>query len=268
MVRAILPDIFCRNNGGQRGRLGLLSAGYICVLALCASLGITHAKAQEVPNITVNLGALNALPPLSPPSSAAIPQDAPIEAPKSRLDLRLAAGLGLLPDQRPAFLGPTQPLPPPETPVLGEPETRSESTAAVPQNNSFNVEPVTPPRERVNQAPPSEPVREELVMRIGFQSASAILVDDNKEGLREIAAAMQSNTGLGLKLLAYAERENETELFARRLSLSRSLAVRNFLIAEGIEQTRIIVQALGATEGVSDGGDIGENRVDAYIIRR
>jgi len=102
-----------------------------------------------------------------------------------------------------------------------------------------------------------------MVLSIVFGPGSAIVPDAARDGLRTIAAALTDDPGLRLKLLAYAAKEDQSEVFARRLSLSRSLAVRNFLISSNIEESRITVQALG-----TQGGDEHPDRVDAYYVRR
>lgn len=272
MIRTNAPGDICWEKRSPVCRSRIVMMVFIAVLPVASIFALAGAQAQDVPNITVNLGILNTLPRAPVPPMTA-PQEAPTEAPKSRLDRRLATRLGLLPDRRPPFLGPTQPLPPPEPPVMAQPDAQANEADAELENTG-SPEPavddvvVVPPENSTREAALAAEPREELVMRIAFLSASAILQDGDKDGLREIALAMQSNGGLRLKLLAYAARETETELFARRLSLSRSLAVRNFLIAEGVEQTRITVQALGATQGASGGGETGEDRVDAFIVRR
>ena len=63
--------------------------------------------------------------------------------------------------------------------------------------------------------------------------------------------------------MAYARSENLSASRARRLSLSRALAVRSFLIAKGIRSTRIDVRALGRKSGTEPA-----NRVDVNIMER
>ena len=64
-----------------------------------------------------------------------------------------------------------------------------------------------------------------------------------------------------LQLLAYASADQTSPSKARRLSLSRALSVRSYLIAKGIRSTRIDVRALG------DQVPSGEpNRVDLKVM--
>ena len=64
-----------------------------------------------------------------------------------------------------------------------------------------------------------------------------------------------------LQLKAYAGARDSSASAARRLSLSRALAVRSFLIESGVNSTRIDVRALGAK---SESGP--EDRVDLVIV--
>ncbi len=74
---------------------------------------------------------------------------------------------------------------------------------------------------------------------------------------------MKESENLRVQLMAYAEGTAETASQARRLSLSRALAVRSFLINQGVRSTRMDVRALG---NKSQGGP--SNRVDAVLVER
>ena len=81
--------------------------------------------------------------------------------------------------------------------------------------------------------------------------------------LKAAAQALTANAALRVELKAYATGDKDNELRARRLSLSRALAVRSFLIKEGVQATRIDVRALGSQvpSGPAD-------RVDVTLISR
>ncbi len=82
------------------------------------------------------------------------------------------------------------------------------------------------------------------VLRIDFLGASTRLTPDAERKLASLAATMVESDGR-LQLKAYAGGTGETFSAARRLSLSRALAVRSFLIEQGIRSTRLDVRALG-----------------------
>ena len=74
---------------------------------------------------------------------------------------------------------------------------------------------------------------------------------------------MKGRENLRVQLMAYAEGTAETASQARRLSLSRALAVRSFLINQGVHSTRMDVRALG---NKVEGGPA--DRVDAVLVGR
>lgn len=55
-----------------------------------------------------------------------------------------------------------------------------------------------------------------------------------------------------LEILAYADTPDGSVAAARRLSLRRALAVREVLLSQGIQSTRIDVRALGGSEVTGD----------------
>ncbi len=71
---------------------------------------------------------------------------------------------------------------------------------------------------------------------------------------------MNADESLRLQVVAYAEGTADQASQARRLSLSRALTVRSYLISQGVRSTRIDVRALGAR--ASDGP---ADRVDLLI---
>jgi hypothetical protein len=81
--------------------------------------------------------------------------------------------------------------------------------------------------------------------------------------LTRLAGRMALDSALQVQLFAYAEGDEDTASKARRLSLSRALAVRSFLIDQGVRSTRIEVRALGnkVPEGAPD-------RVDVLLQKR
>lgn len=99
--------------------------------------------------------------------------------------------------------------------------------------------------------------------RVLFDDKSAKISDAARTPLQELSNAMKESEDLRVQLMAYAEGTSETASQARRLSLSRALAVRSFLINQGVRSTRMDVRALGnkAESGPAD-------RVDAVLIAR
>jgi outer membrane protein OmpA-like peptidoglycan-associated protein len=104
---------------------------------------------------------------------------------------------------------------------------------------------------------------QETLTTIAFDKDSARLPDGAREALAHLASHMTEDATLEVELLAYAAGDEDNASKARRLSLSRALAVRSFLIDQGVRSTRIEVRALGnkVPEGAPDRVDIvGQKR--------
>lgn len=82
-------------------------------------------------------------------------------------------------------------------------------------------------------------------IRIVFATDSAEIPDAVKAQLDTLAQKMASDENMRLQLLAYASGTPDTASRARRMSLSRALAVRSYLIKAGVRSTRMDVRALG-----------------------
>ncbi|MCP4327754.1 MAG: hypothetical protein GY791_04875 [Alphaproteobacteria bacterium] len=81
--------------------------------------------------------------------------------------------------------------------------------------------------------------------------------------LEAVAAQLGDDESLRVRLVAYADGSDEEASKARRLSLSRALAVRGHLIKLGVRSTRMDVRALG---NKVEGGD--PDRVDVMVVTR
>ena len=99
--------------------------------------------------------------------------------------------------------------------------------------------------------------------RIAFPAGQSQLPGDAAGKLDPLIAKLKQDSGLRVQLMAYADGDQEGANKARRLSLSRALAVRAYLIDNDIASTRMDVRALGnrADDGPGD-------RVDLLVINR
>ncbi|HER27587.1 MAG TPA: hypothetical protein ENI69_10805, partial [Rhodospirillales bacterium] len=102
-----------------------------------------------------------------------------------------------------------------------------------------------------------------LVLKVVFTNDATRLAADAKTKLKALADKIKSRNNLRLQLMAYAGGDKLSSSLARRLSLSRALSVRSFLIENGIRSTRIDVRALG---NKTDEKPL--NRVDLNITER
>jgi outer membrane protein OmpA-like peptidoglycan-associated protein len=97
-----------------------------------------------------------------------------------------------------------------------------------------------------------------------FTGETAELTEAAKRQLDQVATRANRDESARLQLLAYASGSGDAASRARRLSLSRALAVRSYLIDKGVRSTRIDVRALG--NRVEGGGD--PDRVDVIVAAR
>lgn len=100
-------------------------------------------------------------------------------------------------------------------------------------------------------------------VRIAFQSEQSKMPSTAEAELKELADLLKKQPDDRVQLLAYAGGESLSASKARRLSLSRALTVRTYLMSQGVGSTRIDVRALGnkTTEEPFD-------RVDVQIAPR
>jgi outer membrane protein OmpA-like peptidoglycan-associated protein len=194
--------------------------------------------------------------PAAPPKVAARPP-APPPAPPSP-----AASVPPPPPAPPvAAKAPEPPPPAPSAPPPPKPAAAPPPPAAAPAPEPPKPAPTTVAR--TTPPPASAAVEPGQSLRVGFESGSAKLGPQASQQLKRIADGMSKDEQLRLQLLAYADGTSETASQARRLSLSRALAARSYLIGEGVRSTRIDVRALG---NKSEGGP--PDRIDIIITKR
>lgn len=153
----------------------------------------------------------------------------------------------------------------PVTPVqaLSAPmESAAPAALAAEAAASTPVQPIAdaPQQARIASAPAAGA---DAPLSIPFEKEEARLPDETRGSLAKLVERLTSDASLQIQLLAYAQGEEDDTSKARRLSLSRALAVRSFLIDQGVRSTRIEVRALGnkVPEGPAD-------RVDVVVQKR
>ncbi len=101
------------------------------------------------------------------------------------------------------------------------------------------------------------------IVALPFDGETSSLAPGNRGNLDLVVGALSDDEDLRVQILAFAGGDDLTASRARRLSLSRALAVREYLKAEGIDPRRIDVRALGDKA-------TGEpkNRVDVKVVER
>ena len=119
---------------------------------------------------------------------------------------------------------------------------------------------VSEPQEKQQAALP-QAVASKNSVNVVFTPGGSQLSSSARKALDLIATELNSKKDVRMQLMAYAGENKMAASKARRLSLSRALAVRSYLIEKGVRGTRIDVRALG--NKVSSGLP---NRVDLRVI--
>ena len=191
-----------------------------------------------------------------PPEAAPMPEVAEIPpSPASELlapevdSLRPSAGSGATDETRPA-----------EPPVAGSANgaESAEEPAAVRELAEPEVEPESEPEPAAEIAALSPGGASDVGTQILFGEGSADLSTTAQSELSSVAEQLLQNADTRVQLRAYASGDEGASSQARRLSLSRAVAVRRFLIEQGVSSTRMDVRALGnqAKENPADRVDI------------
>jgi outer membrane protein OmpA-like peptidoglycan-associated protein len=129
-------------------------------------------------------------------------------------------------------------------------------TAAMPKPKDAKKE-----QAAVSPAPKSTPTGRAL--QVVFDATASKLPAKSKKALKALALKLKSQDTLRLQLMAFAGGKSLSSSKARRMSLSRALSIRSFLIENGVRSTRIDVRALG-----SKTTEKPLNRVDINIVER
>jgi outer membrane protein OmpA-like peptidoglycan-associated protein len=98
-------------------------------------------------------------------------------------------------------------------------------------------------------------------LRVTFGTGQSDLSPASASAIKSVVQSAPPGDSTTFNVVAYAAGTPEDPSTARRLSLSRALAVRSALMADGISSARIYVRALGST-----GGDEVPDRVDLAVM--
>ena len=197
-----------------------------------------------------------------PPPAAKVEAPKVAEAPKVEAPKVAEAPKVDVPKVEAPALPPTALTPPPLPVVKAEP--KPEPAPAPVQA----VVPAPAPQQIAALPPSPAPVAaggfKGDTLTIPFAGESARVPDRSLSDLERLAKRMLKDESLGLQLLAYADGDDANASKARRLSLSRALEVRKYLMDQGLRSTRIEVRALGnKLEGAGS-----PDRVDAVLVSR
>ena len=226
-------------------------------VSLCAAI---PASAQ----VTIDLHALDALP---GDRSAAPPHAAPRPSrPKPR---EQAASKPIALPAPP--VASEQPANPSASLATSAPATPPAATLPATPPPTVALAPVAPPAPEPTESHPAPPVSASAAtnasttrngLRLTFGSGQTELSPASIAAIDGIAQGVQSHDSSSVNVVAYAAPTPDDPSTARRLSLSRALAVRSALMADGVSSSRIYVRALGGSE-TNDGP---EDRVDVTLL--
>lgn len=160
----------------------------------------------------------------------------------------------------PTRVAPAPPPPPPAV-VQAPPPPPPPPAAAIAPPPPPPVATPAPAPAQVAAAPAARAASSALAT-LAFAAGASDLTDQNRAALGPVLEALRGDSGARLQIQAYASGGDDQGSQARRLSLSRALAVRGHLIEQGIAATRMDVRALGRT------GDGPSDRVDILLVRR
>ena len=184
--------------------------------------------------------------PASKPVEKAAAKPSPPPKPASQQQAK-AAPPAPPPAMKPVVKKPTVSTPaPPKAPVLAA-KPKLESKA----------------KEQAAVAPAPKETKTGQALRVAFGATASKLPAAAKNDLKALAKKLKGKDNLRLQLMAYAGGKSLSSSKARRMSLSRALSVRSFLIENGVRSTRIDVRALG-----SKTTEKPVNRVDVNIVER
>jgi outer membrane protein OmpA-like peptidoglycan-associated protein len=150
---------------------------------------------------------------------------------------------------------------PPSAPSIKEaPKTTKKMTPVPPPALVANKE---RPKQQASLPPTTVSGVDDKKLRVSFAQNQTKLPPSAKKLLVSLAESLKGTVNKRLQLMAYAGGPSLSSSHARRMSLSRALAIRSFLIESGVRSTRIDVRALGnkTTEKPL-------NRVDLKITER
>lgn len=226
------------------------------------------APAPPAPSGTAALPAAkpkSAAKPAAPGVAAVTPEPKPAaEPPPPRAKKRIPV------DSKPLAAAPPPPPAPAAKPPEPAPAAKEPAAAPLPAEDiaaaAAAVAPAAGPgdgsRELAALVPPTAPIEPGRPLAIGFETDSAELDSAANAALTRVADALNENAELRLQIVAYATGSDANASQARRMSLSRALAVRSHLIDMGVRSTRMDVRALGNKFETGPG-----DRVDLVVVR-
>jgi outer membrane protein OmpA-like peptidoglycan-associated protein len=188
--------------------------------------------------------------PTAPPTPA--PAHSP---PAATVPAAPQAKVALAPTTPPPAPAPARPPPAATIPAAPPPEV---ALAPLAPATPSAAPPVAPPV-AANAASAPAPTASGLTITFGSDQSDLSAATD--EAIQKLARAAPNSDTTSFNVLAYAHGDPQDPSTARRLSLSRALAIRSALMAAGVPSTRVYVRALG-----DQGGKGPPDRADITVM--
>lgn len=225
---------------------------YHLILLAALLAPATQATAQ----VTVDLGALEALPGTG--AAAPAPHRPSARRHKPAEATRKPAPHPAVAATKPAEAAPVATTARPATPPAATAPAPAKTTAAAASLPSMDAAPPAvaqlKPAEPAVASPSSPPqsaastaAAAPTAVQIGFPAGKADLGPDSAGTIKQLIAAGHADAGATYNVVAYAAGTPGDPSVARRLSLSRALAVRKALMADGVDSSHIYVRAMGSS---------------------
>jgi outer membrane protein OmpA-like peptidoglycan-associated protein len=234
----------------------------LLILSAILLTSATPAFAQ----VTVDLHALQALPDHSAPSHPARREPVVRSHPK--------VATKKVPAAEPATAAKQAPAPGPAVAAKQAPPTAPATSPspqpAVPESVPAlaSIAPIAPAPPPPGEKPPAPPPVSDTAqtkaaptstgLRLTFAPGASDLSPESSASIKQLTAGVKLGDLTTFNVEAYAPGKADDPSTARRVSLSRAMAVRSALVADGVPSARIFVRALGEQfgDGPPDRADI------------
>ncbi len=219
-----------------------------------APVVLEPASGTAAPTQTVSAPAASAIP--TPPARTASTPSAATPQQARRPEANPAAASGTRVEPAPRAVATHEAAP---TPASSPAQISTPDPLPVPALSAATPPPAPEPKP-VQIA--SLPAPRDAAHRLRFETGDATLLPATRDDLELIAAELMRHADR-IEVQAFAGETGDVSSTNRRLSLRRGLAVRKFLVEQGVLQSRIDVRALGGTK---DSGPT--ERVDILLSNR
>jgi outer membrane protein OmpA-like peptidoglycan-associated protein len=232
------------------------------VVFLVFACGVASAQdtapAPSDTGVTVNLDALPVATPRPKPAANLRPLSLARPKPKPEIDAGRVEGTLVLPQETAAVAVPAAPKPAAAPPAATPPaQPAVPMTIVSSETKAFPVEISGVARDPFAGTKTVNPLDGFAVMsRVRFLTGKSEITAQAQALLDDLAARLMQST-VRVRLAAFSGRAGDLSSEARRLSLTRALAIRNYLSSKGVTPDRVDVLAFGgAADGVTDRVDV------------